>query len=133
MTTKTQPSNVLGAAVRAFQEGDAAKAAALMAPDIAWHSPGRRQPAAGDHLGVEQVMSAFGAIASQPGELELLIIDVLGGSEREAVIYTHRRTRDDARLDAKICLVGRVDDGRLIEVWEHIYDLHEFDEFYGAA
>ena len=33
----------------------------------------------------------------------------------------------------RICLVARVDDGKLVEVWEHIYDLHEFDQFYGAG
>ena len=30
-------------------------------------------------------------------------------------------------------LVARVADGKLIEVWEHIYDLYDFDEFYGDS
>ena len=133
MSTEAPPTNVLEAAVRAFQAGDPEAAGAAMSPDVVWHSPGRRQPAAGTHRGLENVLAAFGTIASQPGELELQIIDALAGSNLEAVVYRHRRERTSGALDANICLVARVRDGVLVEVWEHIYDLHEFDEFYGSG
>jgi uncharacterized protein len=133
MSTEVPTANVLETAVRAFQAGDAAGAAAAMAPNVVWHSPGRAQPAAGSHRGLEDVLAAFGTIASQPGDLELEIVDALSGSEVEAVVYRHRRNRPEGKLDARICLVARVTEGRLVEVWEHIYDLYEFDDFYGRA
>jgi uncharacterized protein len=133
MSAEAPATNVLESAVRAFQAGDAAGAAAAMAPDVVWHSPGQRQPAAGTHRGLEDVLAAFGTIASQPGDLELEIVDALSGSQLEAVVYRHRRRRPEAQLDAGICLVARVDDGKLVEVWEHIYDVHEFDDFYGQT
>jgi len=126
--------NALLGAVRAFQSGDAAAAAALMDPDVVWHSPGRRQPGAGTHRGIDDVLNAFGRIATAPGRLDLQIVTALtGGDGYEAVVYRHRRTREDASLDAAIALVARVERGRLTEVWEHIYDLFEFDDFYGGA
>ena len=136
MVNRVQPptltaADVLAQTMIAFQSGDIAAAAGLMHPDIAWHSPGRTQPAAGTHHGRDNVLEAFGIIALQPGELTLEVVDVLGGSRHGGLLYSHRRVRQDSALDARICLIATVDDGRLTEVWEHIYDVHAFDEFYG--
>jgi hypothetical protein len=59
------------------------------------------------------------------------VADVLAGSEHGGLLYHHRRERDDSTLDARSCLIATVSDGQLIEVWEHIYDVHAFDGFYG--
>jgi ketosteroid isomerase-like protein len=119
--------------VQAFRAGDVERAAALLAPDVVWHSPGRRQPAAGSHRGLPAVLAAFDSIATQPGTLELEIVAAMTGSDGyETVLYRHRRVRPDATLDAAIALVARTGESRVIEVWEHIYDLFTFDEFYGA-
>ncbi len=136
--TATKPATTLGRntlalVVQAFQAADIAAAAALMHPEIVWHSPGRRQPAAGSHHGRDDVLSAFGAVAGHASDLSLEIVDVLTGDNREVVVYSHRRSGLSTQLEANICLVARVADGQLIEVWEHIYDLYDFDEFYGES
>ena len=121
----------LAGLLAAFQTGDLAAATSFMAADIVWHSPGIRQPAAGSHRGPDGVLSAFGTIAAQPGTLSLEVVDVLRGHEHESGVYLHRRHRAGADLAARISLVARVAEGQLVEVWEHIYDLYAFDEFYG--
>jgi ketosteroid isomerase-like protein len=131
MTTLTD--HPLEGIVAAFQRGDLAAATALMSPTIRWHSPGAKQPAAGTHEGVDAVLGAFATIAAQPGSLELDVLDVLHGNELLGVVYEHRRVRDDATLKALICLVASAQDGVLTEVWEHIYDLFAFDDFYGGT
>jgi ketosteroid isomerase-like protein len=125
--------NTLARVVKAFQAADIAAAAALMHPEIVWHSPGRLQPAAGSHRGRDDVLAAFGAVAGHAGDLSLEIVDVLTGDNREVVVYWHRRRGLSIQFEANICLVARVADGQLIEVWEHIYDLYDFDEFYGES
>ena len=105
----------------------------MMSPEVVWHSPGRRQPAAGTHRGLDKVLGAFGTIATMPGTLTLEITAVLTGTDGyETVVYRHRRDCDGRALDANIALVARVSNGQLVEVWEHIYDLFAFDEFYAA-
>jgi ketosteroid isomerase-like protein len=134
MNTPTTPTtsavDVLVQTMTAFQNGEIETAAALMHPDIRWHSPGRSQPAAGTHSGRDNVLAAFGIIAAQPGTLTLEVLDVLSGQNHGGLLYNHRRDRDGTTLQARICLIATVTDGELTEVWEHIYDPHAFDEFY---
>jgi uncharacterized protein len=132
-TTTLTAANVLARTMGAFQNGDIEMAGALMHPDIEWHSPGESQPAAGTHHGREQVLAAFGTIAAQPGQLTLDVLDVLSGSEYGGLLYKHRREREDGSLCARVCLMARVSEGQLIEVWEHIYDTHTFDHFYSVT
>jgi ketosteroid isomerase-like protein len=126
-------AEVLGRTMSAFQNGDVTSASLLMHPDITWHSPGKAQPAAGTHRGRDRVLEAFGTIATQSGELTLEVLDVLGGSRHGGLLYNHRREREHHSLNARICLIATVSDGQLTEVWEHIYDIHAFDDFYGRA
>jgi uncharacterized protein len=131
MNPTTTPADVLVQTVTALQTGDVKTAAGLMHPDIKWHSPGRTQPAAGTHAGRDNVLQAFGIIASQSGTLSLEVLDVLSGQGHGGVLYIHRRERDGATLEARICLIATVAEGQLTDVWEHIYDLYAFDDFYG--
>lgn len=129
---------VLLEVVRAFQRSDGARAASFLSPQVVWHSPGRRQPAAGTHHGLEEVLGAFATIATAPGTLTLEIVAALSGNslscngDYETVVYRHRRDGKSPTLDADIALVARVLDGRVVEVWEHIYDLYSFDAFYAS-
>ena len=41
-----------------------------------------------------------------------------------------RGTRDGKVLDKPICLRLRIDDGRIAEVWEFVWDLYAVDEFW---
>jgi uncharacterized protein len=129
-TASTTHVDVLVGTMTAFQNGDIEAAAALMHPDITWHSPGRTQPAAGTHTGRENVLAAFATIASQPGTLTLEVLDVLAGEDHGGVLYIHRREREAVTLEARICLIATTTRGQLTEVWEHIYDPHAFDSFY---
>jgi uncharacterized protein len=126
----TNSADVLVQTLTAFQNANIEAAAALMHPDITWHSPGRTQPAAGTHTGRENVLAAFATIASQPGTLTLEVLDVLAGEDHGGLLYIHRREREATTLEARICLIATTARGQLTEVWEHIYDPHAFDSFY---
>jgi hypothetical protein len=52
------------------------------------------------------VLAAFATIASQPGTLTLEVLDVLAGEDHGGVLYIHRRKREAATLEARICLIG---------------------------
>jgi ketosteroid isomerase-like protein len=128
--------NVVDLLVRtmtAFQNGDVPAAAALMHPDIRWHSPGRTQPAAGTHTGRDNVLASFKIIANQPGTLSLEVLDILSGQTHGGLLYIHRRQRGLDTLEARICLIATASGSQLAEVWEHIYDPHTFDVFYTQA
>ncbi|MEA2399581.1 MAG: uncharacterized protein QOK25_3137 [Thermoleophilaceae bacterium] len=115
----------------AFNSADMETLTELLDEGVVWHTPGRSS-LAGDHQGRDATFAYFGQLGQGTGgtfqaELQNLLADDDGN-----VVGIQRNTgeRDGKRLDADVCLVFKLEDGRVTEGSEHIRDLYAWDEFW---
>lgn len=113
--------------------GDTAGAAALLAPDVVLHVPGRH-PLAGDYHGREGLtrFAAQSLRVTQGGE-RLALLDVLAGDRFVAALCRVEAARSDrTALDNRTLHLARVEAGHIAEIWFHNFDQHAVDAFWGA-
>ena len=115
----------------ALNRGDLTTLAELFGANVAWHTPGR-SPLAGNVVGREAVSARLGRYAVETGgtfraDLKRLLTD-----EDGRVIGIHHSVgeRDGKELDVYCCIVFELEDGRIVDGREHVYDLHAWDEFW---
>jgi len=131
----TTPSDagVLRRFYAALQAGDMTTVAALLAPGVVLHVPGRSR-VAGDYHGLEGVgrfAALSGAIAT--GGTRLTVLDVLAGVDHAAVLcHVEGRRPGHAALDNRTIHLARLEAGRIAEVWYHNFDQHAVDAFWGT-
>ena len=116
---------------QAFTGGDPAELTELFGDDVSWHTPGRSR-LAGDVVGREAVLARLGRYLAETGgtfraELKRVLVD-----EDGRVIGIHHSVADRAgkHLDVYCCVVFELEDGRIVDGREHVYDLHAWDEFW---
>jgi ketosteroid isomerase-like protein len=115
----------------AFRAGDAAAIQEALAADAVWHFPGRRGLLAGSHRGREAIMRfLLQVMALTGGTFQLDLIDVLANDRHAVVLFRGRAERGGARLDNPTCLRLRLAEGKVVEAWEFVWDLHHVDEFW---
>jgi ketosteroid isomerase-like protein len=115
----------------AFNAGDINALTEIFDESAVWHAPGRTS-LAGDHAGRDATFAYLGRLGQETGgnfraELGQLLADDDGyvvGVQRS------RAERDGRHLDVGNCIVFKLDDGRVVEVWEHFEDLYVWDEFW---
>jgi hypothetical protein len=115
----------------AFLRGDVVTIYASMAEDAVWHFPGRKGQLAGDHRGREAIF----AFLAKPAELTggyftVELIDVLANDENAVAIFRAIGERDGRELNNHNCLRMRIEDGKIVEFWEFVWDLYKTDEFW---
>jgi ketosteroid isomerase-like protein len=115
----------------AFNSGDLTRLTELLGDDVAWHIPGR-STLAGDVVGREAVFARLGRYRAETGgtfrtDLKRLLTD-----ENGRVIGIHRSLAERAgkRLDVYGCIVFELENGRIVDGREHIYDLTAWDVFW---
>ncbi len=117
-------------AYKAFEEADVDFMRRFYADNIVWHVPGRG-PVSGTYRGQEQV---FGFLAKLrellPEGLEIELHDVLANDEHAVSLHRARGRRGDKVLDNMEVLVSHIKDGRVVEVWSHVFDQYANDEFW---
>ena len=116
---------------QAFSTGDLKTLAGLFGDDVEWHTPGR-SPLAGDVVGREAVFARLGRYLAETGgtfraELTRVLTD-----EDGRVIGIHHSTaeRDGKQLDVYCCIAFELENGRIVDAREHVYDLNAWDEFW---
>jgi ketosteroid isomerase-like protein len=115
----------------AFNRGDLPMLAALLGDNVSWHTPGG-SPLAGDLVGREAVFARLARYAAATGgtfrsDLKRLLTDEEG---RVIGIHHNVAERDGKRLDVYCCTVFELENGRIVDGREHIYDLRAWDEFW---
>jgi len=115
----------------ALNRGDLKTLTELFRDDVSWHTPGR-SPLAGDVIGREAVFARLGRYLVETGgtfraELKRLLTD-----EDGRVIGIHHNTaeRDGRKLDVYCCIAFELENGRIVDGREHVYDLRAWDEFW---
>ena len=115
----------------ALEVGDLETLTGLFRDDVSWHTPGR-SPLAGDVVGREAVFARLGRYVAETGgtfrtDLKRLLTDEAG---RVIGIHQSVAERDGKRLDVYCCTVFELENGRIVDGREHIYDLLAWDEFW---
>ena len=116
----------------AVADGDAAAAAAHLAPDAVLHIPGDN-PLAGDHAGRGAILDVLARVRAGGERIEL--IDVLAGQEHAAAYCRVRMEAtgsSDGLDNATVHLCRRAGD-RGAEAWFHNRDQAAVDAFWKAA
>jgi uncharacterized protein len=114
----------------AFNKADIEALTDLFADDAVWHSPGRGVMA-GDYKDRDATFAYFGRLhQSTDGTFRANLHSLV--AERDTVIarQTNTATRGDRQLDANVCVVFEMRDGRIVEGREYQYDLYAWDEFW---
>jgi hypothetical protein len=111
-----------------YAGGDQAPAAALLAPDVTWHVPGR-SALAGDHHGRDAVLRYFAArreLARQT--FRISVREAIAGDERAVILAACRVQRDGAGVrEWETASVFRLADGQIAECWVLPYDQYAYD------
>jgi ketosteroid isomerase-like protein len=115
----------------AFRAGDVERIRELIPEDAVWHFPGRRGRLAGTHRGRDAIFGFLlnvQALTDHTFHLEL--IDVLADEAHAVALFRGHAQRRGKTLDNPTCLRMRLDEGKVVEVWEFVWDLFAVDEFW---
>ena len=125
----------------AFNSADMDTLTELFDESAVWHLPGRSSMAK-DYQGRDATLAYFGLIGQESGgtfraELQHLLADgdrVVGihhnSAERDGKRMGKGHRGQQRRLDVDVCLVFRLEDGRITKGVEHYRDLYAWDEFW---
>ena len=115
---------------RAYAGGDLSELRDWLTEDAVWHVPGR-SAVAGDHRGVEAVLSYFErrrAMTDETFRIQVHGVQLIG--DRIVQLAGGTAVRDGSPVRWETVGVFRVSDGRIAECWLVPFDLYEFDEIW---
>jgi len=116
---------------QAFREGDLATISATIDDDVIWHFPGRKGGLAGDYHGRDGIFRFLGLVMElSAGTFQLDLLDVVANDRRAVALFRGSGARNGRALDNPTCLHMRIEDGRVVELWEFVWDLHHVDDFW---
>lgn len=118
---------VLRAALDAIIRGDPDALADCIADDAVTHFPGSSR-LAGDHHGRGALGAKIREICGKPLQIE--VHDVLGNDDHAIGVYLMTAERDGRRLTWRHVNVYHLRDGKIVEAWQHPFDLVAVDEFF---
>jgi ketosteroid isomerase-like protein len=112
-----------------FQRGELDRLFTLFSPDMRWHVPGRHR-LSGDFIGREQIVGNFRTLATVTDEYWAYPLDYFGSDDHAVLVARVRARRGDRTLDARECLLFRVEDRRLLECWHLALDPEAWEAFF---
>lgn len=116
---------------QAFRAADLATIQAVIPEHAVWHFPGHRGLLAGDHRGRDAILAFLLQVqALTVHTFHLDLIDVLANDEHAVAFFSGHGTRNGKALDNPTCLRMRLENGRVVEVWEYVWDLYHVDDFW---
>jgi len=115
----------------AFRSRDIETVLALLAADVTWHFPGRLGRLAGDHRGRDAVLAFLAVVPGLTDDTFAIEADEVVGDERTAVAFFRGHGERAGRtLDNPTALRVRIEDGRVAELWEFVWDLEHVEAFW---
>jgi ketosteroid isomerase-like protein len=115
----------------AFGAGDVSTVRELIPENAVWHFPGRRGQLAGDHRGRDAILAFLINVQGLTNNtFHLDLIDVVANDHTAVAVFRGQATRNGKSLDNPTCLRLRMQNGRVMEVWEFVWDLFHVDEFW---
>ena len=127
----THPNEgVLRAGLAAFARADVEAIRHLLAPEAAWHVPGR-SPLAGTFVGPAAILGHFARVYELTGgTLHQECHDVLAGDDHAVALIREQAERAGVSLVMNEVILVHMDGGRVTQAWVIPEDLYAFDEFF---
>jgi ketosteroid isomerase-like protein len=114
-----------------FHDRDLPAIVAAVGDDVVWHFPGHQGKLAGAHRGRDAVLGFLGMVgALTDGTFHLELEDVTASDRHAVALFRGQGTRNGKTLDNPTCLRMRIEDGRIVEVREFVWDLFAVDNFW---
>lgn len=122
---------LMRSAYQALGRGDLAAVGEGLADDVVHHFPGR-SPLAGDQRGKEALFGFWGRqFELCGGTLRVVPSHILADDEYcVALVHVSAERAGRRPLAAPGVNVGRIRDGRTVEMWSYTADQHAVDEFW---
>lgn len=115
----------------AFEHGDLEAINDVLPETATWHFPGNRGRLAGTHRGRNAIFAFLTKVMELTGgNFRLELIDVLANDDNAVAIFRGHGRRNDRDFDNHTCLRMRLDHGRVVELWEFVWDLYDVDDFW---
>ena len=131
MTPEHANATRIRALFAAFRSADLATIQDTIPEDAVWHFPGRRGKLAGAHRGRAAILQFLMSVPQLTGgTFHLELEDVLANDANAVALFRGSGTREGKTLDNPTCLRMRIRDGRVVEVWEFVWDLFAVDDFW---
>jgi ketosteroid isomerase-like protein len=115
----------------AVAEADVESLEDLWSPDIVWHVTAQN-PWTGDHVGRDAVLDYLADVGEAGEAYEANIEDVLASDDRALIVSRVKARRGDREIDTAQCMLARIEDERIVEVWTLPLDPAAFAGFWRA-
>jgi ketosteroid isomerase-like protein len=123
--------DLVGRVYAAYLPGDRDVMTTLIAPDVRWHNSGF-DANSGDLAGIDEVFGYLFA-DNHLEDYRLEVVDMLASEQRVAVIARTSGRRGDRTIVNDFVQVIRIDDGRIVEVWNYNWDQRALAEAFPVA
>lgn len=113
---------------KAYGDNDSDAIKKIVAEDIKWHVPGKH-PFSGTKTGVTEVLAFF----KQLNKGLFKAVSIVLGVNDSFVIDCHRNWSNiegEENLDAMSCLLWKIENNKIIEVYNFPEDQHKVDSFF---
>lgn len=115
----------------AFRNSDLAAIQDIIPENAVWHFPGRVGQIAGEHRGRDAILGFLMKVVQlTDNTFHLDLIDVVANDRFAVALFRGSGKRGDKVLDNPTCLRMRLEDGKIVEIWEFVWDLYHVDEFW---
>ena len=126
----SEDAEVVRRGYEAFQKGDLAAFDDILAEECVWHVPGRGS-LAGEKMGRPATLEYYGQLAAlSDGSISVELHDILANDEHVVGLHRTSARRGDKSYETTETVVFHVRGGRIVEAWEHPFNLYGQDEVY---
>ncbi len=104
----------------------------IWAPGIVWHVT-NDNPWFGDHVGPDAILDYLAAVGEAGEAYDARIVDILVSDDRVLIVTGVTARRLGHEVDTQQCMLARIEDGRIAEVWTLALDPAAFVGFWDSA
>jgi uncharacterized protein len=123
-------AELLRSGYKAFATGDMVTLEALFDPTVTWHAQ-RLGMLGGDHVGWPAVLNFFAhSMELTRGTFRIEVLDVLANATSSCAVVRSTGQRDPATLDSRQVHVYRLENERVVEVWQYVDDGYAVEAFW---
>jgi ketosteroid isomerase-like protein len=113
-----------------FNSGNLEELRQIFAEDVVWHCAGRGR-FGGEKRGRDASFAYFGQLGELTGgSFRAELHDIVANDEHVVGIHASTARREGKGLNLKTALVFHLQDGKVVEAWEHVEDSQTWDEFF---
>ena len=114
---------------QAVAEADVETLESLWSPDIVWHVT-NDNPWTGDHVGRDAVLDYLADVGEAGEAYEARIQDILASDDRVLIVSAIAARRGDRSVETQQCMLARIEQGLIVEVWTLALDPSAFAGFW---